>query len=432
MFIWHNIKDQHNSYGHKMNILRNLSLVVFVVSLDLTIAATSDDLKNLLRDLFVNKTYNKYVRPSKNLDKITEITATFDLEYIESLDERQGLLTTTGMLNLQWKDELLVWNPSDYDYLHYFFIPTSHIWAPDIALWNGFSESKSGGVHSFQTRVFFDGTVDWMSFSAFKSKCHVNVIYFPFDSQSCNITFVARNTPYEVGFAKSENGFMIDDLESNGEWKVENTNVSITIDNMDVLISFSLTIKRKPVLVVFNMLLPILILSCLNLVTFAFPSQSGEKMGFSITVFLAFAVFLTIITGSLPDNSDSVSYIGIYLVMQLVQSSLIVVVSSFQIRIMFRSDDKTICCLLKALVRTVDFRGQYRCIKRQNKTNPTVINNFESEEIEKNYHMDENINAKTITWNDVSNSLDVYFFVFFGFCLILSTVILYIIVDKQI
>jgi len=413
-----------------MKTLQILSCVVFIVLIDQIIAATSDDLKNLLRDIFINNTYNKYVRPSKNLDKITNITATFDLEYIETLDEKQGILTTTGMLNLNWKDELLQWNPSDYGYLNFFFIPTSQIWAPDIALWNGFSESKSGSVNSFQTRVFSEGTVDWMSFSAFKSKCQVDVIYFPFDSQNCNITFVARNTPYEVGFVKSQKGFMVDDSENNGEWEIKSSDVSTRIDDMDVLITFSLQIKRKPILIVFNMLLPILVLAILNLFTFAFPSQSGEKMGFSITVFLAFAVFLTIINGSLPESSHSVSYVGIYLVMQLVQSALIVVVSAFQIRIMFRSDNKPIPCFLKILVRAINHTEKCKCKNRQNKTDPSRI---EKLDLQDNYgKVDDILDVKEnekITWNDVSDSLDFYLFIFFSAFLLFSTIVIYIIVS---
>ncbi|KAK3590153.1 hypothetical protein CHS0354_041209 [Potamilus streckersoni] len=59
----------------------------------------------------------------------------------------------------------------------------------------------------------------------------------------------------------------------------------------------------------------------MNACVFVLPAKAGKKASFSVTVFLALAVFLTIVTLTLPQNSDNVSYLGIYLVIMAVFST---------------------------------------------------------------------------------------------------------------
>ena len=48
-----------------------------------------------------------------------------------------------------------------------------------------------------------------------------------------------------------------------------------------------------------------------------FSGNRGEKMGYSITVFLSLVVFLSIIGTHLPVNSEQVTVLGVYLVIQV-------------------------------------------------------------------------------------------------------------------
>lgn len=56
-------------------------------------------------------------------------------------------------------------------------------------------------------------------------------------------------------------------------------------------------------------------------------------MSYSVTVFLSFAVYLTIIKAQLPDNSESTSILSIYIVIQLSYCILVLVVNSFLLRL---------------------------------------------------------------------------------------------------
>jgi heme A synthase len=54
----------------------------------------------------------------------------------------------------------------------------------------------------------------------------------------------------------------------------------------------------------------------------------GERMGYTITVWLAFAVFLTIVSASLPKSSDTVPVLSVYIMIQLGIGTLTVLVSA--------------------------------------------------------------------------------------------------------
>nr|KAG5704514.1 hypothetical protein BaRGS_003825 [Batillaria attramentaria] len=79
-----------------------------------------------------------------------------------------------------------------------------------------------------------------------------------------------------------------------------------------------MTLRRKWLFYALNVLLPVLLVSALNSVVFALPVQCGEKMSVSLTTFLTLAVFMTLIQGSLPSNSDTVCYLVVYLVVDAI------------------------------------------------------------------------------------------------------------------
>jgi hypothetical protein len=107
---------------------------------------------------------------------------------------------------------------------------------------------------------------------------------------------------------------------------------------------------RKPLYYVLNMILPVVLLSILNIFVFVLPAASGEKSGYAMTVFLAFAVFLTIISTNLPENSE-VSFLSAYMALQVVQSTIITLLTMLQLRLFHRSEKQAVPRLGLGLVR---------------------------------------------------------------------------------
>jgi hypothetical protein len=85
------------------------------------------------------------------------------------------------------------------------------------------------------------------------------------------------------------------------------------------MVTFTLILKRGSSYYVLNVIIPVILLGILNVLTFVLPADSGEKIGYTITVFLSFSVFLTIISSELPRTSGSI--LGYYLIFQLVMGT---------------------------------------------------------------------------------------------------------------
>ena len=87
-------------------------------------------------------------------------------------------------------------------------------------------------------------------------------------------------------------------------------------------ITFKITLLRKPLYYVWNVITPCLLLIATILFGFFLPPESGERVSLSITLLLAFVVFLQLISTSLPRNYDSVPILTIFYIAIMTESAL--------------------------------------------------------------------------------------------------------------
>ena len=137
--------------------------------------------------------------------------------------------------------------------------------------------------------------------------------------------------------------------------------------------------KREPLFVIINIIIPIILLSVLNIFTFQIPADMGERMGYTITVWLAFAVFLTIVSASLSKSSDTVPVLSVYIMIQLGIGTLTVLVSAIESRIVCRSEDHPVSWFLRRLALLI----------RPNSVGPKELN----KKLEMDVHWKEGIAA---------------------------------------
>ena len=64
--------------------------------------------------------------------------------------------------------------------------------------------------------------------------------------------------------------------------------------------SFTLTLERRPLYYLLNVIIPSLVLAALSALTFAVPVDSGEKLSFSMSILVAFSVFMLILQDNTP------------------------------------------------------------------------------------------------------------------------------------
>ena len=69
-------------------------------------------------------------------------------------------------------------------------------------------------------------------------------------------------------------------------------------------ISFTLTLERRPLYYVLNIITPSVVLAALSALIFAVPVDAGEKLSFGISIMVAFSMFMLILHDNTP-QADS-------------------------------------------------------------------------------------------------------------------------------
>ncbi|XP_071096135.1 neuronal acetylcholine receptor subunit beta-3-like [Haliotis cracherodii] len=239
-------------------------------------------------------------------------------EVLDSVTPVCGSLSVD--LTLEWTDDLQTWNPGRYSDITNITIPVEKLWLPDLILVNGLDDTSLILPNGEMARVKSDGRVTWYKLITKHTKCPLDMTTFPFDTQTCSIKFSQCSSAiYEINM--TEDGIEIDPLvmfQQNGEWEIVGKSEETIVYSYDQKYSyqemaFRFVFRRKYLYYIITNILPVMLLSVLNLGMFLLPPESGEKVSLCISIVLSYAVLLSVISGSLPEVSDTVSIFGIYL-----------------------------------------------------------------------------------------------------------------------
>lgn len=74
--------------------------------------------------------------------------------------------------------------------------------------------------------------------------------------------------------------------------------------------SLQVTIKRKAMLYMINLIVPLFYLLVLDLASFFISEARGEKLSFKVTILLSISVLLLILQEMLPSTEDNLPMIG--------------------------------------------------------------------------------------------------------------------------
>ncbi|CAF0756631.1 unnamed protein product [Brachionus calyciflorus] len=263
--------------------------------------------------------YDPSIRPSSHHNVTLNVTFGLALAQLIDVDERNMIITTNCWLNQGWIDHKLIWDPRDYDGIQFIHIPNEKIWKPDILLAN--NADSWAKISSISTNAFvkYDGNVTWLSTVIFKSSCSINVRYFPFDEQVCDMIFASWT--YDGFFldlsVNSDEGDVTNYIK-NGEWhlvKLTATKISKRYSCCEEAypeIHYRLIIRRRPLYYVFNMVFPCLLITLVAFLGFYLPPGSTEKISIGITTLLSLTVFLMLVAESMPPTSEQLPLLGLY------------------------------------------------------------------------------------------------------------------------
>ncbi|KAK7898871.1 hypothetical protein WMY93_019724 [Mugilogobius chulae] len=139
-------------------------------------------LKNLLKD------YNRMERPVGNDSHPLTVVFTLSLIQIMDVDEKNQVLTSNMWLRMGWYDHYLQWNQSEHPGVKNLRFSHDQIWTPDILLYNSADDDFDS---TFKTNILVNssGYAEYLPPGIFMSTCNVDVRWFPFDIQKCELKF---------------------------------------------------------------------------------------------------------------------------------------------------------------------------------------------------------------------------------------------------
>ncbi|XP_065565150.1 neuronal acetylcholine receptor subunit alpha-7-like isoform X4 [Artemia franciscana] len=285
--------------------------------------------KRLLHHLLDH--YNTLERPAANESEPLQISLGMTLMQIIDVDEKNQLLITNMWLKLEWSDYNLRWNTSEFGNVKDIRIPPHRIWKPDVLMYNSADE---GFDSTFPTNVVVrnNGSCFYLPPGIFKSTCKIDITWFPFDDQKCDMKFGSW----------TYNGFMLDlqlnadegdtsSFVTNGEWSLlgvpakRNVIYYTCCPEPYVDVTFTIIIRRRTLYYFFNLIVPCVLIASMAVLGFTLPPDSGEKLSLGVTILLSLTVFSLMLCEVLPEISDAIPLLGTYFncIMFMVASSVV-------------------------------------------------------------------------------------------------------------
>ncbi|CAJ0573852.1 unnamed protein product, partial [Mesorhabditis spiculigera] len=296
-----------------------------------------EDEQRLLEHLFQG--YNNLIRPVPSaLSPPILVDFGVAMILLINVDERNQILQTNVWLTMKWNDFQLRWNPGDFGNLSELHVPSERVWLPDIVLFN-----NADGTYevSFKSNVFIEhtGDVTWVPPARYLSSCAIDVEWFPFDEQKCDMVFGSwtyNKHEVQLRFYNNVTAVQLNDYSKSGIWDVIDVPGAIVNSGSTSRIVFNIIIRRKTLFYTVILIIPTVLMAFLSMMAFYLPTDSAEKISLTINILLALVVFLLLVSKILPPTSN-IPLMGKYLLMAFILNITTVVVTVIIVNIYFRS-----------------------------------------------------------------------------------------------
>ncbi|CAK1540327.1 unnamed protein product [Leptosia nina] len=158
-------------------------------------------------------------------------------------------------------------------------------------VWYSADEGFDG---TYQTNVVVrnNGSCLYVPPGIFKSTCKIDITWFPFDDQHCDMKF--GSWTYDGNqldlVLKDESGGDLSDFITNGEWYLigmpgkKNTITYACCPEPYVDVTFTIMIRRRTLYYFFNLIVPCVLISSMALLGFTLPPDSGEKLTLGVSL----------------------------------------------------------------------------------------------------------------------------------------------------
>lgn len=144
--------------------------------------------------------------------------------------------------------------------------------------------------------LYKQGGILWIPPSIYKSSCQIDVKYFPFDQQVCEMIFgswVYHSEDLTLDYFENTRNVDLNDYIPSGTWDIIEAPATIEYYNdintnkSKVHMIYKIKMNRKSLFYVANLIIPTFLISFLTVVVFFLPTNDGEKITLSLGLLFA-------------------------------------------------------------------------------------------------------------------------------------------------
>ena len=335
--------------------LENIAAIVVFLFLGHGTCWTLNNSQTLHDDLL--RGYNKKLLPRLIQNETVEIRISFTLALIQEFNDLTGEISFLGIFQMQWREERFVWDPAQYGGQTEVLFPVVDVWTPELIMGNVEDEKKQPGRNAYRVRFRYDGGAHMESLDYLQSFCPVDVTEYPHDKQTCLFTIVAWGyTDSEVRLIAVENFVFSGLAMQNSAWVLtDHSFMSDTLYNLSIF-NITMSFERRSNYADVNLFSPLIILSVMTPLAFLVPPESGERVSYSVTVFLSFTVYMGIVGEHLPKGSEPIAEVSYWLLCKIIHSAIIVFCTIVSLRLYAKGDKEPVPKHIGAFVKILRFR----------------------------------------------------------------------------
>ncbi|CAL8148842.1 unnamed protein product [Orchesella dallaii] len=242
-----------------------------------------------------------------------------------SVEEVEHMFLANVWLSLSWEDPRLSWNISEVNGSFVLRFSSQEIWKPDITLFNNAYAADTDHYGDTFLMVYPDGKVKWTPPARLLAHCKLNLIRWPYDRHTCYLKFGSwthSGAEIDLKIATLEPGSNGKNGDSvfrpvdeqlfiqNSEWELIRANVSrdeefyACCEYPYVVATYSFEFQRNSPSYVATIVIPIIVISIVNIMVFILPPTAGEKITLASINSFILCVYLIYFHSTLPALGD--------------------------------------------------------------------------------------------------------------------------------
>ena len=155
--------------------------------------------------------------------------------------------------------------------------------------------------HKCNVVLYQQGGVLWIPPAIYKSSCQIDVKYFPFDQQVCEMIFgswVYNSEELTLDYFENMRFVDLSDYVPSGTWDLVDVPAFIqyyndtTTNKTKVQMVYKIKMRRKSLFYTVNLIIPTVLISFLSVCVFYLPTDDGEKITLSLSILFALGNFV--------------------------------------------------------------------------------------------------------------------------------------------